>query len=237
MDAVIFDLDDTLYPERAYAFSGFAMVAAAFEDHLGGAAEAAAWMRQLFDTQDRPRVFNVLLAERGLTDQSASEDLVRRMVDTYRTHTPTIALHPDGDAALTRLRGRYRLGLISDGPSVQQWAKINALDLRNRVDEIILTGELGAAGKPAFWCGKPSPVAFELMAKRLGVEHTRCAYVADNVAKDFVAPHLLGWTTVRIIRPDGIYRDESSPERGKPDHTITTLDNLDPILEQIGNHG
>ena len=218
---MIFDLDDTLYPERAYAFSGFAVVAAAFEDHLGGAAEAAARMRQLFDTQDRPRVFNVLLAERGLTDQSASEDLVRRMVDTYWAHTPTIALHPDGDAALKRLRGRYSLGLISDGPPLQQRAKIDALELSSRLDEIILTGELGTASDPgapatgrvrradhpfhsteeavrmadpkrSVGCGKPSPVAFELMAKRLGVEHARSVYVADNVAKDFVAPHMLG---------------------------------------------
>lgn len=207
------------------------MVAAALEDHLGDAAEAAARMRQLFDTQHRPRVFNVLVAERGLTDQSARDDLVRRMVDTFRTHTPKIALHPDGDAVLKRLRGRYRLGLISDGPPVQQRAKIDALGLGSRVEEIIITGELGDD------CGKPSPVAFELMAKRLGVDHARCVYVADNVAKDFVAPHALDWTTVRILRPDGIYRDELPAAGGEPDHTVTTLDNLDPILAQPGNHG
>ena len=33
--AVVFDLDDTLYPEREYAFSGFAAVATAFQDRLG----------------------------------------------------------------------------------------------------------------------------------------------------------------------------------------------------------
>ena len=36
---VAFDLDDTLYPEREYAFSGFAAVAEAFEQRLGEPAE------------------------------------------------------------------------------------------------------------------------------------------------------------------------------------------------------
>ena len=46
--AVIFDLDDTLYPEREYAFSGFATVAQAFETELGDPGTTVAEMRRLF---------------------------------------------------------------------------------------------------------------------------------------------------------------------------------------------
>ncbi len=220
--AVIFDLDDTLYPERAYAFSGFEVVAVTFQDRLGGHAEAAAQMRRLFDTQHRRRVFNALLAERGLPDDSR---LIESMIETYRAHKPAIALHPDADTALARLRGRFKIGLISDGPPVSQWAKIDALGLPARVDEIIVTSELG----PEF--AKPHPRAFEIMAQRLDIQPHACVYVADNPAKDFIAPNALGWTTVRITRPRGIYKTQTPAEHGAAQHGIDTLDSLVKIVD------
>ena len=60
--AVIFDLDDTLFPEREYAFSGFRAVARAFSHVLGEVESATARMRELFDSQHRRRVFNQILA-------------------------------------------------------------------------------------------------------------------------------------------------------------------------------
>ena len=219
--AVIFDLDDTLYPEREYAFSGFAAVAAAFERHLGGRRKATARMRKLFDSAHRRRVFNTILSERGLPDD---EEFVRRMIETYRTHRPTISLFPDAEDALRRLGGRTKLGLITDGPAVMQSAKVKALGLRDAFDAIILTEELG----PGF--GKPNPQAFELMVEQLEVAPADCTYVADNAAKDFIAPNTLGWATTQIVRPDGVYRDQPAADGGVPQHILDTLDDLDAIL-------
>ncbi len=218
---VIFDLDDTLYPERDYAFSGFAAVAAVFENHLGDRPEVTDHMRRLFDTQHRPRVFNALLEQRGLPDD---ERLVIRMIETYRNHRPAIALHSDADTALTRLRSRYKLGLITDGPRVSQWAKIDALGLRSRLDAIILTDELGAEFV------KPHSRPFELIARQIGVGPAHSVYVADNPAKDFIAPNRLGWAAVRIRRPGGIYDEAPTAEGGVPRHVINTLDDLDAII-------
>jgi len=221
IDALIFDLDDTLYPERAFAFSGFSAVAKAFADLLSGADQATARMRQLFDTEHRPRVFNTLLAEIGV---EPDRQLITAMVQAYRTHRPTIALHADADAALTRLRGRCKLGLITDGPIIMQQHKIETLGLQTRLDEIILTAEFGEG------FGKPHTRAFETMAERLRINPARCAYVADNPAKDFIAPNVLGWRTVQIRRADGIYRDNSPAEGGRPGAVIETLDLLDGVL-------
>lgn len=93
-----------------------------------------------------------------------------------------------------------------------------------RVDAIILTGELAPG------LSKPHPRAFELMADRLGAAHNECIYVADNPAKDFVAPNALGWTTIRIVRPDGIYKDAPPAEQGAPRHVITLLDEIDDLI-------
>ena len=217
MQAIIFDLDDTLYLERAYAFSGFRAAAAAFVDVFGDPERATRTMCQLFDTEHRPRVFDEMCRRTGL---SGDERLIARMIETYRNHKPAIELCADADAALKRLRGRCKLGVISDGFLAAQSAKIDALGLRGRVDEIILTDDLGRE----FW--KPHPRAFELMTERLNVAPEQCVYVADNPAKDFIAPRALGWRAIRIVRPEGVYRDRPAAENGAPHHVITTLDDL-----------
>jgi len=219
--AVVFDLDDTLYSEREYAFSGFTAVASAFKGQLGDPVDTIAQLKALFDTEHRPRMFNALLNQRGLPED---EQLVVAMVETYRRHIPRISLYPDADAALTRLRAQYKLGLISDGRTDTQTLKLNALKLLPRLDGTIVTSELGPGYE------KPHPRPFEWMAESLGGDHDQYAYVADNAAKDVIAPNALGWMTIQIVRPDGIYRGAPPAEGGDPRHIIDTLDDVDPIL-------
>ncbi len=222
IQALIFDLDDTLSSERAYAFSGFDAVAAAFADRLGDPTTASHEMRMLFDAEHRRRVFNTILIRRGLPD---SDERVSAMIDVYRTHKPVICLYPDAAPALQRLRPRYKLGIITDGPAVMQHAKIDALGLRNYVDEIIATDDLGEG------LSKPNPQAFERIADRLGVQPATCVYVADNPTKDFAGPNALGWRTIQVTRPDGLYTDRTPCEGGAPNHTIESLDRLDALLQ------
>lgn len=231
--AVVFDLDDTLYPERAYALSGFRAVAARFAHVLGDPAAAMAEMVRLMEQGHRGRIFNELLAKRGMP---LDEKLVTQMVEAYRTHQPRLAFHPDAAAALQRLRPDYRLGLITDGAKEMQWAKIDALGLRRIMEEIIVTNELigpdGAAPtEPPVNYSKPHPFAYELIAQRFSLPHEQCAYVADNPSKDFVAPNALGWRTVQVRRDDGIYLNADVADAGEADHIISTLDDLDSLLE------
>lgn len=221
MKAVVFDLDDTLFPERTYAFSGFAAVARKFAAQLGDVLTTMKAMERLFDTEHRPRVFNALLDERGIPE---SPDLIRSMIDAYRQHRPVISLYPDADAALDRLVSDCALGIITDGPAVQQSAKLDALALRDRVDVVILTEELGQG------CCKPSPAAFELMATTLEADHEDCVYVADNPTKDFVAPNALGWTTIRVVRQEGIYKDAPTATGGEARQVIDSLEILDNAI-------
>jgi len=238
IQAVVFDLDDTLYPEREYAWSGFRAVATAFSRELDDPEETIVDLQRLFDGVHRASVFDALLNERfGEVDRA----LVARMVRTYRDHPPVITPYADVIATLKRLHDRYKLGLITDGRSRTQWAKIDALNLRNRFDSIIVTGDLqpeapmsSSSDTPLESFSKPHPRAFVEMARQLGVPAPACAYVADNVSKDFVAPNALGWLTVRIARSDGVYADSISADNGAPQQTIKTLDELDVILQGAG---
>jgi putative hydrolase of the HAD superfamily len=219
--AVVFDLDDTLYPERAFAFSGFAAVAQAFRDVMGGPEVTVPRMCRLFDTSARRKVFDTLLEELGLAHDP---ELIRKMVIVYREHTPAINLYADARDCLSRLHGRFRLGLISDGPARVQRNKIAALEIAEYFDEIILTAELGED------FAKPHARAFEIVGERFRVLPNQCAYVADNPAKDFVAPNALGWRTIRIVRADGVYRAALASPGGAPQQVIASLHDLDPLL-------
>lgn len=219
--AVIFDLDDTLYAEQSFVFSGYRAVADAFRTQFGDPDETVAELIRIFHSQDRHLAFNALFELRGWP---ADREVVQAMIDLYRSHAPTISLYDDAKAALTRLRTRFKMGIITDGAAVMQEAKVAALGLRTRVDVVVLTDELGPG------LAKPHPRAFELMADRLAIDPTACVYIGDNAAKDFVAPNALGWTTVRIVRAQGVYRDTPAQGGGVPQDIVHSLDEIDAIL-------
>lgn len=206
---IVFDLDDTLYLERDFAFSGYEAV-----ERWLGAPGFAALCRGLFQRGQRSNIFDRALAEAGIRDRRVPD-----LVAVYRDHTPRIELCPDARRYLDR-HGR-RFALITDGPERTQRAKIEALRLGRWFDRIVPTGQWIAG------YGKPHPRAFEMIATDAGGP---CVYIADNAAKDFLAPNTLGWLTVQILRPDRVH-DGAPPT---PDHAaqivIDSLDQLDDIL-------
>jgi putative hydrolase of the HAD superfamily len=202
--AIIFDIDDTLYPERDYVLSGYRAVADAFAGRLGEADAVHARMVALFDTPQRGRVFNVLADEAGATADEA-DALVAAMITTYRTHAPAIMLEQDVVAVLEALRGRYRLGRYPMAISACKSARRPRYDFPNGW---MRSSSPTHSGRE-FW--KPHPRAFEAMADRLGVAADACAYVGDNLAKDFVAPNALGWLSVLLERPGRVHAGNQPP--------------------------
>lgn len=224
IDALVFDLDDTLFPERSHSIGALADVARAFEAELAPPFPLHERLCELLDAPSRTRTFDTVLAELGREDAAV---LVPRMIEVYRAHRPQIALYPDADAALKRWRGRVPLALITDGwPEIQE-AKIDALSVRDTFATIVITGQWGVE----FF--KPHPRAYRHVMTTLGAEASRCVYVGDNVAKDFVAPRQLGWQTIRIRRSDGLYEGMAVAENGHPQVTVASLDELDGALNAI----
>ncbi len=221
VELVVFDLDDTLTPEWQHVLSGFAAVADVFADQLQAPFDLANRMVELYRAGNWGRVFNALLADLGCSDANV---LVPKMVEVYRTHKPNIALFPDADAVLTRLRLHYTLGILSDGPLEKQQAKVDALGLADRVDHIVLTGRWGEE----FW--KPHERGYRWLEDACGVSASQCVYIGDNVAKDFVAPNRLGWGTVLVDRPENLMRHHKVAPGGQPQHVIANLDELESVL-------
>lgn len=192
---VVFDLDDTLYLERDYARSGFHAVGewCAEELDLKGIQEHA---QALFDQGVRGHIFDAALDRLGV---ECDAEMVSEMVRVYREHAPRIKLLPDADECLARLQGRVRLGLLTDGNPISQWSKIDALGLRGRFDTTVVTGDWGSE----FF--KPHIRGYRHMESQHGTCYGRFVYVADNPLKDFFAPRVLGWNSIRVRRPAGLH--------------------------------
>jgi len=224
--AIVFDLDDTLYPERDYVLSGFRAVAAWAEPNLGIPAEQGfAEMQALLDQGVRGEIFNRWLERHGLLDGAS----VAHLVELYRQHEPKISLFPEVTSLLRSLRTQYCLGLVTDGYREVQQRKLAALNLAGYFDAVVFADEWGRGA----W--KPSPVPFYAVLERLGhLSPAESVYVADNPAKDFLGARRVGMATVRVRRPTGFYANQEPADlEHHPDICVTSLDELSPALRRL----
>jgi len=215
--AFVFDLDDTLYLERDFVFSGYKAVSEEVWRSRGVEIEPS--LRALFDAGRRGDLFSEALKEAGL---DAPKDFVMGLVSVYRGHSPSIK--PCSDFGVVRaLRGAgFKTGLLSDGWLSVQSNKVAALGIAGDFDEILLTDSLGG---PEFW--KPSPEPFKRLLKALDVRPEEAVYVGDNPKKDFLGARRAGMKSMRLRRPGCEHSGvEPSSSDSAPDAEIRSLSEL-----------
>lgn len=187
---IVFDLDDTLYKEVLYVDSGIRAVAKEAEE-AGVMPESSAY--ELVKTSPDTASGFDRLAAAALRCKNAQPFDIQRILAIYRYHTPQISLPEDTLVTLRKLReANVSLGLITDGRSVSQRAKITSLGLDKfiRDNNILISQEIGT--------DKHWPTAFEEIMKR-NPKEISFTYVGDNPEKDFLWPNRLGWHTVMLL--------------------------------------
>lgn len=222
---IIFDLDDTLYPEREYVRSGFRAVAAWVEGRLGlRAGEAFDGLEALFGAGVRGDTFNRWLADRDVSD----DGVVAEMVEVYRGHFPSITPYHGVPELLSRLRADHKLGLLSDGDGGVQRRKLEVLGLVDAFDTVLFSDTLGRGSR------KPSPRPYEAVLVALGVTGPESVYVSDNPTKDFLGARLAGLSSIRLRMPGGIYAglEPESPDHA-PDLERSNLVGLEEALRSF----
>lgn len=190
LEAVIFDLDDTLYSEKEYELSGFRAVAALFPQVNG-------LLEELIEANNQNK-----LAIDSALDKFGMISEKEKALHTYRFHLPSICLYPGVKKMLQQIHREKRIGLITDGRPEGQRAKLKALGLFDLVDEIVITDELGG-----IQFRKPNDAAYRLIAGQLQVPFEKMGYVGNDRYKDFVAPELLGMRCIWFNNRDGLYAD------------------------------
>ncbi len=218
---LVFDLDDTLYPERDFAMSGFRAAARWAQSELG-LEGLDRDMTRLLDGGHLGALFGLALKARL---PAHTEAQLAAFIEAYRTHRPVLALYDDARVALDHWGALGPLGLITDGTPALQQSKVKALRIADRFREIVYTHGLGGR---AF--AKPHPAAFERIEQVFGASGQDLVYVGDNPAKDFVAPNARGWITVQIVRTGRIHGTAAVAEGGAARHVVATLTDLPVVL-------
>jgi putative hydrolase of the HAD superfamily len=123
---------------------------------------------------------------------------------------------PGAIDALVRLRNEgSRLGLITNGGSEGQRAKIERFDLAGHFEYIGIEGEVGF--------GKPHRVAYETALARLGVGANECWMVGDNLEWDVAGAQAAG---IHGIWLDRRGRGLSQRSEITPDRVIASIAEL-----------
>ena len=209
---VVFDMDDTLYPEYDYVLSGFEAVAEQLQIQYG-VERASEKLRMLFD-ENPQQVFNRLLDAEGI---GYTQNDILRCVSVYKQHKPTLRLTTGAEQLLSALKEKgISLGMITDGNPVQQQNKFDALGLVRWIDRCILTDSLGGEQYR-----KPHPVSFEMLHKHFGVPFHQMMYVGDNPKKDFAVRNVHPIVTVHYQgETRGIYQKESYRDGILPNYIL-----------------
>lgn len=173
--AVIFDLDGTLLNNRASFAKAYQVMCKRYPE--------------LFDPQDAEseqlliRLYNTSLSQeayRALCDRLAPHrlppmELLRKEWGT--TYAENAIALPCAEGTLQDLREKgYRIGLLTNGDSARQWAKIHSCGLFPYFDHIIVSGD--------YPFEKPDPAIYRLSLEGLGVTADEALFVGDTVSTD-----------------------------------------------------
>lgn len=219
-EVFVFDLDDTLMSERDYVRSGFKLIESELRKEYGDEAEGL-YEKLNSLLEERASYFDFL--ERWLGERNAPAGKLKSLIDSYRSHIPEkLELRPGVEDVLETLSNRgVVIGIITDGRSVTQRAKMRALGIERFFDprNILISEETGF--------DKTTPHNFRKFVSRYP-EARRFIYVGDNERKDFIMPSLLGWSTLKApYDSDNVHENFENPDKlSRPDVILTSFEEI-----------
>ncbi len=137
----------------------------------------------------RRQAWREALAQQGVDDPELAEHLAQAFMQCRRR----FPRYPEVDEVLTHLRGRYRLGIVTNGVPDLQREKIAGSGLAAHFHASVVSGEID--------CGKPDPGILFHICTQLEVNPGECVLVGDNPQRDVAAALAAGMRAVWVRRP------------------------------------
>jgi len=200
LDAILFDLDDTLVNWRQAEMGAIGDLAKA---HFAPLGFDALQVRSTYDAVMQANIQSWKEVRRWWYISERLQMLSERLGTTgplpgdvlAESFTRDVALRLALlDGALPALRAARSAGrktaLLTNGRGETQRPKLMRFGLHHEVDFVGITGELGA------W--KPDPEAFHKVLRQLGVQPRRATMVGDSVDFDLSPARELGMQTVQV---------------------------------------
>jgi FMN hydrolase / 5-amino-6-(5-phospho-D-ribitylamino)uracil phosphatase len=226
--AVIFDLDDTLCD---YAAAREARLRRAFTlaPHCATRSGVAVDLDHMIaeSIQMHPHGadhFQELFARFGIADAGAAS----AAADWYRKNRfHGLHLFPGTEAVFSAVRNAVLahdsraarpIGIVTNGPTEVQRAKLELLGIDRLVDFVLVSEEFGVA--------KPDPEIFREALRLAGVRPEEAVFVGDSAEFDMVGAQASGIPTVWVNRHRRAWTEPSPP----PTRQVRTLAELPQLL-------
>jgi putative hydrolase of the HAD superfamily len=239
VSALIFDLDDTLYPELEYILAGFRAAALAVEARWGWwhypIEKTYRELQQALRESSDAHVFDEWVERERAARQMPLTAVAPLGAVSSGAASPPVAspeLPLPGDSlpgAAELMLAAYRacrpeLHLFADAAwaldSLGREYRLGLLTDGRSESQRYKLEALGIAGmfqevlvtdEMGLDWRKPSERGFEWLLDRFDCSPEDAVYVGDNPAKDFAAPRSLGMGSVRVRRPCGRHRMVEAP--------------------------
>lgn len=226
--AIFFDLDNTLYDYNSssdysknkvfsYLLNRYPHlkqedILSSYKKIIQDAVEEEA--KGLYDAWDRQKRFSKLLLSLGLKDNGLSKRLVTIFAEARAESSKP---YPDVHDVLSKLREKYVLAIITNGPSVYQREEISLLKLETYFSHILISEEIGFR--------KPAKEIFQIAVKKAGCRPEEAVMVGDNLREDIEAAKNLGMKTVLSDTKNRFTKEDLAPQE-RPDYLIRRLTEL-----------
>ncbi len=190
--AVLFDFDETLQ-DRTEAFEHY--MDTFFSDFCPG----------IDDNEIEKRKQEMRITGNGgyVNREEWYASLIKSWEWTDAPQSSVLALHydtkfgdhnivfPDSPKLLKVLKSRgYIVGVITNGPSVLQHHKLDTSGLREYLDIVVVSGDIGIH--------KPDPEIFKYTADKIGLKPEECVYVGDHPVNDIKGATDAGMKAIRM---------------------------------------
>jgi len=224
---IFFDLDDTLYDRAEPFVNTFKECFQVFANNDKLAYDAFSSCLKRGDEMYLPsRRGEVSIEEmyiyrykQGLFDVGVeiSDEEALWVQEVYSKHQKHLSLSQDTARTLDYCRQNFDgIGIITNGPSDNQWNKIRTLGLEAWIDEklIVVSGDVGI--------DKPDTRIFHIAEKLCDTKPVNLVYVGDSFGNDVIPSKTAGWHSVWLNKRNGSCQGDSV----KPDFEIKSISEL-----------
>ena len=187
--SIVFDLDDTIFYEKNYVMSGFNEIDQYLRSQYGIKNAAQTLKKYFFEGAKDP-------IEKFC--QELNLNIKQQLICLMRESIPSIKARPGIIQLLKKLKSKnYEIGIITNGRSLTQRKKIEALNIQYFIDILLISEEIGFA--------KPELEIFK--EYMLQSRKKKFLFIGNNPVIDINPTKELKWKTIYCVSNNSMLKN------------------------------
>jgi putative hydrolase of the HAD superfamily len=225
LKAILFDLDNTLINFLHFKVETAKAAASAMVKHGLPATEIQAYGK-IFSVYDEKgieyqKTFYDVVKQYDLEINLAEKIQQAAILAYLETKFRVLRPYPIVRPTLSRLAGKYKLGIVTDAPRNKAWQRLVLTGLHDQFDFVITHDDTMEK--------KPHPSIFNMALGKLGLLPDAVLFVGDNSERDIKGAKDAGMKT--CLAKYGVVGKKNGP---KADYEIERFEDILKIIDRIG---